>query len=334
MFKKFIFIFATISFIVFTLLGIWIVSCNNFLKETRITAEFEIKKNEKFKSAYEKIFGNLSAPPLFYQYSIYVMHLDKEIKYGNYKFHNISIEKAIENILKGKSYNIKITFPEGFTIYDIAEKADKLKNVSKEKILELSQDKEFVKHLLNKEYTSLEGFLFPDTYMLPPESNEKTLLELMVKNFYKNLPANFENILKHNGFNFYQGVILASIIQKETYKDEEYPIVASVFYNRLKKHMKLQSDPTVIYGIDNFTGNIKKIHLKDKNNPYNTYVFNGLPPTPICNPSKKALDAVVNPAKTNFLYFVSDNQGNHIFSKTYKEHKKNVSTYQKNRKRK
>ena len=288
--------------------------------------------NEKYKSSYNKIFGNLKTPPFFYQYSIYVMHLDKQIKFGNYKFENTAVSKVLDDISKGKSYNIKITFPEGFTVYDIAVKADKLKNISKDKIIELSKDKDFIKEVLEKDYSSLEGFLYPDTYFLSPDSNEKVLIKAMIKNFFNNLPDDFEKKLKEHGLNFYQGLILASVVQKETYKDEEYPVVASVFLNRLKRKMKLQSDPTVIYGIKDFNGNIKRSHLKDEKNPYNTYVHPGLPPTPVCNPSKKAILAVMNPAKTKYLYFVADKKGNHIFAKTYLKHKENVRKFQLRRK--
>ncbi len=334
MFKKAIFIFATVSFIVFTLLGIWIVKCNNFLNDTKITSEFKINKNENFKSSYKKIFEKSNPPPLFYQYAVYVMHLDKNIKFGSYKFENVPILKALEDISKGKSYNIKITFPEGFTVYDIAKTANKLKNISDKDIIRLAEDKKFIITLLGVDYPSLEGFLYPDTYLIPPDCNAEALIRLMVKNFYNNLPPDFEKKLKNFNLSFYQGIILASIIQKETYKDNEYATIASVFYNRLKKNMKLQSDPTVIYGIKNFDGNIKKTHLKDKTNPYNTYVYKGLPPTPICNPSKKALEAVINPDKTNFLFFVADNSGNHVFSKSYSEHKKSVRKFQIYRKNK
>ncbi|MCA1980321.1 MAG: endolytic transglycosylase MltG, partial [Calditerrivibrio sp.] len=135
--------------------------------------------------------------------------------------------------------------------------------------------------------------------------------------------------VKKRGLSMYEGIILASIVQKETFVEEEYPVVASVFYNRLRKNMRLQSDPTIIYGMgDRFDGNIKKSDLLDKNNRYNTYTINGLPPTPISNPSKGALEGVMNLAETDFLYFVAKKDGTHIFAKSYEEHLINVKKYQ------
>jgi UPF0755 protein len=154
----------------------------------------------------------------------------------------------------------------------------------------------------------------------------------MVDNFNKNLPKKFTEKIKKQGLSFYQGIILASIIQKETYKLDEYPLIASVFYNRLKKRMRLQSDPTVIYGMENYQGNIQKKDLLNKSNVYNTYKHSGLPPTPICNPSKHALDAVINPRQTNYLYFVADKKGGHIFSTNYQDHRKNIRKYLLNKK--
>jgi UPF0755 protein len=152
----------------------------------------------------------------------------------------------------------------------------------------------------------------------------------MVETFFKNLPKQFEEKAKNNGLTVYEAVILASIIQKESYYKDELPLISSVFHNRLKKRMRLESDPTIIYGIyENFDGNIRKKDLIDKSNIYNTYKIFGLPPTPICNPDKYSLEAAVNPAKTDYLYFVADKEGKHHFSKTYAEHSKKVYKFQK-----
>ena len=127
-------------------------------------------------------------------------------------------------------------------------------------------------------------------------------------------------------------VTLASIVEKETGKASERPLIASVFLNRIRKHMRLESDPTVIYGIRNFSGNLKKIDLTTYT-PYNTYVIRGLPPGPIANPGVESIKAVLFPARTNYLYFVSKNDGSHHFSSNLKEHNQAVNTYQKKRKR-
>ena len=131
------------------------------------------------------------------------------------------------------------------------------------------------------------------------------------------------------GWTDYQWITFASVIEKETARVDEYPLVSSVFHNRLKKGMKLQSDPTVIYGIPNYDGNIRKIDLQN-DTPYNTYTRKGLPAGPICNPGAGALHASVNPAQTDYLYFVGNRQGQHVFTKTYEEHLKAVQQYQLN----
>ena len=125
----------------------------------------------------------------------------------------------------------------------------------------------------------------------------------------------------------YKILVLASIIEKETGAGHERPLISAVFHNRLKRKMPLASDPTVIYGISDFDGNLKRIHLRTKT-PYNTYKIRGLPPTPIANPGMKSINAAISPAKVNFLYFVSKGDGTHFFSKDYKTHNRAVYKYQ------
>lgn len=328
MLKKLTFIFAGTLFLLSTALGLWIVNCNTFLNETIVTKDITVEKNEPFITTYRNLIKGLTPPLLFKRYMINVVHFHSKRKYGVYRVENRPLMEMVQKIQTGKQHQVKITFPEGFTIQDIAKTASKLQNITESNIVDLSTDSAFINEVLNNKYQSLEGFLYPDTYLLPPNSSAKTLLRMMVDNFKRNLPKNFESSLKSFGLNYYEGITLASIIQKETFKTSEYPIVASVFYNRLKFNMRLQSDPTVIYGIPNFNGNIRKKDLLNKNNSYNTYRHNGLTPTPICSPSIGALNAVIAPASTKFLYFVADKKGGHVFSKNYKEHRKNVRTYQ------
>ncbi len=179
-------------------------------------------------------------------------------------------------------------------------------------------------------------FLYPDTYFFPPKSTPEFVATAMYKAFLSQLPPeNFEDKAdKLGGLSLYEAVTLASIIQKETYDpDEAPPLISSVFHNRLKYRMRLQADPTIIYGLyPEFDGNITKQNLRDSSNPYNTYKINGLtPPTPpICSPSKVALEAAVNPADTKYLYFVADKNHRHVFSKNYREHINQVNRHQKN----
>jgi UPF0755 protein len=175
---------------------------------------------------------------------------------------------------------------------------------------------------------SLEGYLFPETYSLTKYTTVKELVQSMVQNFketYKALGT------PDTGLSRQELVTLASVVEKETGAPEERPMIASVFYNRLKKGMPLQSDPTILYGIIDETGkptdNITKADLTHFNR-YNTYTVKKLPFGPISNPGREALVAVFHPANTEFLYFVSRNNGTHIFSKTYEEHLRAVRTFQ------
>ncbi|MBZ4671781.1 MAG: aminodeoxychorismate lyase [Deferribacteraceae bacterium] len=330
MLKKFFLLSIILTFTISTLLGVWIINCKNFLERTFITYNLKIEKNEPFTSVYNKIFTHLKTPVLFKYYLIKVHHFDKKIKYGTYKFENISINEALNYIINGKTYQLKITIPEGYNIYDIANTLDKMGIVKFDTFAEKCLDSQFASSVIGINVQSAEGFLYPETYFFDEDTEPEKIIEKMVETFFKNLPKQFEEKAKNNGLTVYEAVILASIIQKESYYKDELPLISSVFHNRLKKRMRLESDPTIIYGIyENFDGNIRKKDLIDKSNIYNTYKIFGLPPTPICNPDKYSLEAAVNPAKTDYLYFVADKEGKHHFSKTYAEHSKKVYKFQK-----
>ena len=174
---------------------------------------------------------------------------------------------------------------------------------------------------------TFEGFLFPDTYYFAKTDAAMKMIETMVARFKEAIAPEDERNAKELGFNLLQWVTLASMIEKESSIPDEHPLISSVFHNRLKKKMRLQSDPTVIYGLPHFNGNLTKRNLETPT-PYNTYTHAGLPPGPIANPSASAIHAAVNPPKTDYLYFVADQQGRHIFSKTYADHLKAVAVFQ------
>ncbi len=176
---------------------------------------------------------------------------------------------------------------------------------------------------------SLEGYLFPDTYYLTRSStNARSLITMMVNRFFKVWQELQESIMeKKESLRRHELVILASIVEKETGAPQERKAIASVFFNRLRLGMRLQSDPTVIYGIPNFSGNLTRQDLRTPS-PYNTYTLPALPVGPICSPGRAALDAVLHPAEGNYLYFVSKNNGTHHFSKNLREHNRAVWKYQ------
>jgi UPF0755 protein len=223
-----------------------------------------------------------------------------------------------------------VVVPEGLTMEQIAEIFTRDHWVDPDKFLQFCRDKIFLQSLGITAET-LEGYLFPETYTLVRgEVDEKSLITTMVNRFmtvWNGLDKPEDVQLERD-----QLVTLASIVEKETGSTGERAVIAGVFYNRLKKGMRLQSDPTTIYGLKDFNGNLTRADLK-KETPYNTYVIAGLPPGPICNPGRAALEAVLHPDEVPYYYFVSKNDGSHFFSTTLKEHNRAVYTYQKSRRK-
>ena len=254
-----------------------------------------------------------------------------KIKSGQYVFKPGTSNQHILNILvSGKAYLHKITFPEGYNMYEIARDLEKKGLLRAHKFLSFCHDPDFINELLGEKVPSLEGYLFPDTYYLLQPTDPKQLIQQMVEAFFKAYQPLKKDKIE---LNRQEIVTLASIVEKETGKAEERALIASVFYNRLKKGMRLESDPTILYGMMKKAGGLVPLNIRKKDilkkTPYNTYRIFSLPLGPISNPGKKALQAVLNPEKSSFFYFVSRNDGSHVFSKTYLEHKKNVEIYQK-----
>jgi UPF0755 protein len=236
--------------------------------------------------------------------------------------------ETIDTLVKGNFKLHPFTVPEGRTMAEIARAVEAAGLGKASEFLALGRDKAFI-NSLGLSSDTLEGYLFPETYNFPKGTPLKSVIKAMTDHFFK-VWAKYESKAAAKGLNLSEAVTLASIVEKETGKPEERPLIASVFYNRLKKKMRLQTDPTVIYGIPNFDGNLTRAHLETPH-PYNTYVISGLPPGPIANPGEAALEAVVNPASGGYLYFVSKNDGSHHFSETLAEHNRMVAVYQKSR---
>ncbi len=228
----------------------------------------------------------------------------------------------------------KVTVVEGLRIEEIANIFAKDGWCDTQEFIRLSKDAALIKSMGFEKITSLEGYLYPDTYYLTrPAKGAESLIRMMVGRFidvWKDIKISMAG--REMKFSLHQMVTLASIVEKETGAATERPRIASVFINRLTKGMPLQSDPTVIYGIENFSGDIKRRDLRTKT-AYNTYVIPALPVGPICNPGKDSMVAVLKPAKEKYFYFVSKNNGTHPFSKSLKEHNRAVWKYQKNRKK-
>lgn len=255
--------------------------------------------------------------------------LDKKIKAGEYRLSGAMTPETILSILtSGKVHLRKLTIPEGYTVKQIAAAVEKNGLGNAARISGLCFSEPFLRRMgLPEGAPSLEGYLFPETYLFEKSTNEEAILTAMVKRFKAVFTQGLQNEGKALGLTPNEVVTLASIIEKETGDPSERPVISSVFHNRLKKRMRLETDPTVIYGIKDFNGNITRADLRRKT-PYNTYVIRGLPPGPIASPGLAALTAAVRPDSTPYLYFVSKKNGSHHFSRTLKEHGRAVRKYQ------
>ena len=236
-----------------------------------------------------------------------------------------SVEEIITQVVAGKVIEHSITFPEGFTLSDMIGRLDSVTSLYRE---ERDLTSELIKQAIDTDHKVLEGLFFPDTYRYVRSDTPVSILQRANKNLTVKLQEAWSG--KANGFllkSTYELLILASIIEKEAVVAHEKPRISGVFINRLRENMRLQTDPTVIYGLgDEFTGALTREHLA-KDTPYNTYTRNGLPPTPISCPGWASLFAAAHPEEHNFFYFVAKGDGTHQFSKTFEEHQQAVKTY-------
>lgn len=253
------------------------------------------------------------------------------LKAGVYLFDKpVTPREVLNKLIKGLVEAIKVKITEGWTTKEIAQYLQSLPS---------NKDPQFQQVFLEKikepllietvglNVETLEGYLFPNTYFLEGNATPTDAISAFVIQFWKNYEKALEGLGTLPTYSQHQIVTLASLIEKEAGNDSERPIIASVFYNRLAKGMALQSDPTIIYGLKNFTGDIKKADIMNPHR-YNTYVHKGLPPGPICNPGLASIKAALNPAKTDYLYFVSKGDGTHYFSATAEEHAEAVRKFQ------
>ena len=293
------------------------------------STEFVVKPGETFSKINYRLKkkGLISNPKIFYRYCQFKGLLTK-FRSGNFliKKGSSSLD-IIETLLKGASIAPKLTIPEGKNIYEIGKMLEKRKICSYKEFIKATKDKDLL-FSFGIPAKTLEGYLYPDTYRFSENTPPQQVISVMVKQFnrrWKSLGLNVSLEKRHDL------IKLASIIEKETGASFERPTISGVFHNRLKKRMRLQSDPTTIYGIyESFTGNLKKKHLLQKT-PYNTYKIFGLPLGPISNPGLESIKAAISPKKHSYLYFVSKNDGTHKFSTNYKDHLKAVTAFQKSR---
>ncbi len=256
----------------------------------------------------------------------------EKFKAGDYRFRSpISPRQVINQLMRGEVATRDLTIPEGYNLYDIAHELNGLQGVkpsSPAKVEELLANPSLIADL-DPEAKTLEGYLFPDTYEYTTTTTREQLVEAMIKRFRKVYTPEMQSRASELGMTTRQVVTLASLIEKEAKVDSERELISSVFHRRLKMNIPLACDPTVIYAAllaGRYRGKIYQSDL-DRNSPYNTYRRTGLPPGPIASPGKRSIEAALNPAETDYLFFVVDaekNDGSHKFSASSTDHERAV----------
>ena len=322
--------------------------------EVRIVVEKGTPLNEIARRLFAR---DLIDHPSWFRFYANERGLSQKIKAGQYTFRSsMSPREILDRLVEGVPIEEAIvTIPEGKNLVQVAELFEEAGITSKDDMLKLSRDPAFVRQLGATVVgggaggVTLEGALFPDTYRFRPGTPANKVLATLVKHarqvFDQTISEHHKGAEMLNRlyrFGEREILIMASLVEKETARPEERSRIAGIFLNRLRLPTfvphRLETDPTIVYGCSvpleksgackKFEGRIRRIHLEDKENPYNTYTHEGLPPGPICNPGKKSLEAVLQPDETAYLYFVSRNDGTHYFSKTRSEHEAAVQKYQ------
>ena len=265
--------------------------------------------------------------------------LDKDLKAGDYELSpSMTMTEIISKLHRGLVKATRVTIPEGWRLEEIADLVDRKGIFRKEDFLAAMRG--------NYEYTflkarpgpaSLEGYIFPDTYEIRPIHTPTDYVDMMLSNFRSKFTPAMVELAGERGLTVHEAVTLASIVDREAARPEERPTIASVFLNRLRRDIRLDADPTIQYALGSNPANVarwgywKAVLSRpdlDTSSPYNTYRNQGLPPGPIANPGLASIRAVLEPAKTEYLYFVAKGDGSHAFAATKEEHDRNVALYQ------
>ncbi len=326
----------TVLFLSLSLL-LFLVSIFAFLYmpalQKRRVVEVKVDRGESFSSVVNKLKDRGVIPnERFFTLWARLLALDKKIHWGVYRFDlPIAPREVLDRMVLGRGLFHRITIPEGLALNEIADLLVREGATGEEKFLQEARSTEILS-LLGLEDNGIEGYLFPDTYYFPVSATARDILTAMVEQFQEIFTPMMERQAKKLGLSRHEVVTLASLVEKEAGVEAERPLVSAVFHNRLKQNIPLQSDPTVIYGLEGFTGKLRRRDLQNPS-PYNTYLIRGLPPGPICNPGLSSLRAALFPAHVSYLYFVSKNDGTHFFSETIREHNRAVNIYQRNSKK-
>jgi UPF0755 protein len=276
------------------------------------------------------IDGGVIRDALTFRLALWRTGYARRLQAGEYRFDRpMTPIEVLGKIARGEVELVQITFPEGLTIAEMSALYESNGFGSAASFVEASRDASEI-HAVDPAAHDLEGYLFPDTYAIPRRSDAARLVRAMTNRFLQVLTPELRQTAEARGLSVRQLVTLASLVEKETARAEERPLVAAVYSNRLKIGMGLQCDPTVIYALlaaGRYDGNLRREDLTF-DSPYNTYRYAGLPPGPIAAPGKGALEAAARPADVNYIYFVSRNDGSHAFARTLDEHNRNVHRWQ------
>jgi UPF0755 protein len=254
----------------------------------------------------------------------------RSLKAGEYRFTGpTSPADVIDRLARGDVYLLPLTFPEGLTAEEMSVLFAQSGLGSAQAFVAATRDPSAIK-AIDPAADTLEGYLFPDTYSLPRQIDAHAMVARMVRRFIDVFDEDMRSRAKATGLTVRQIMAIAALVEKETARAEERPLVAAVYRNRFKIGMPMQADPTVIYALKRagrWNGNIRRADL-EFDSPYNTYRYPGLPPGPIASPGKAAIEATISPAPVDYLYFVSRNDGSHAFASNLPDHNRNVQKYQ------
>jgi UPF0755 protein len=266
--------------------------------------------------------------------------VDAQLEAGDYELRpNMTMDEIIGTLQHGRLREVRVTIPEGRRAEEIAASLEQQGLVDAQAFMAVVGTGEFAYEFLidrpGDAPSSVEGFLFPETYRIPSDYDSHQIVDLMLYTFGERFSAQMRQMAANRGMTIHEVVTLASIVEREAVIAEERPVVASVYLNRLEEGTYLQSDPTAQYalGYQEETGQWWKIpmsleHDMVVDSPYNTYMYPGLPPGPICSPGLESLRAVLEPAETSYLFFFSRGDGSHAFAETYEEHLRNQELYE------
>lgn len=293
-----------------------------------VTTAIKVFPNQDVSVLAQELYDKkLIRYPLLFEWLVQLKGDRYQLRYGEYEIkYPMTAWKLLQHMIKGTNLvKHRLTIVNGWTFSDIRAALAHDTNLNQTLI---NQSNQAILKTLNSPEDHAEGLFYPDTYFFTWGNKDISVLKTAYLRMQKILNKNWENRAPNLPYkNAYEALIVASLIERETSVDSEKPIIASVILNRLEKNMRLQIDPTVQYGLEKtFTGKITHADLESKT-PYNTYVINGLPPSPICMPSQSSIFAALHPQKTDYLYYVATGKGGHNFSKTYDEHLKQVSVY-------